>query len=160
MSQLTQTSVIQQLQPVVTVLQEALGDDLVALVLFGSRACGDATPDSDWDVLLLAHNLPERPFPRHRYLQKLLPPPWRTQISLLAKTLAEFETAVPPLFLDIALDGIILYDPDHYAANRLAYLHKLLQTKGLFRRQQGKEMIWLWQSFPGLNWQITWEETA
>lgn len=150
----------QQLQPVVEALQAALGDNLIALILFGSRARGDAAPDSDWDLLLLAHNLPERPFPRHRYLQKLLPLPWRAQISLLAKTIAEFEAAVPPLFLDIALDGIILYDPDNYAANQLAYLKGLLHDKGLFRQQRGKELTWHWQNFPGFDWQIAWKETA
>lgn len=147
-----------QLQPLITALQEALGDNLIALVLFGSRARGDARPDSDWDLLLLARNLPRRPFARHLYLQKILPERWRGQISLLAKTVAEFETAVPPLFLDIALDGILLYDPDNYAANRLGYLKNLLCVKGLLRKQQGKELTWYWQTFPGLNWQIAWEE--
>ncbi len=62
-----------QLQAVVIALREALSDDLIALVLFGSRARGDARPDSDWDLLLIAKNLPERPFARHLYLQKNCP---------------------------------------------------------------------------------------
>jgi uncharacterized protein len=158
MSQLDQHA--RHLQPVVTVLQEALGDDLVALVLFGSRTRGNARPDSDWDLLLIAENLPERPFARHLYLTRKLPPAWRGRISLLAKTVAEFETTVPPLFLDIALDGIILYDPNNYALNHLGYLKRLLQQKGLFRRQRGRELTWHWQDFPGLDWQIAWEEKA
>ncbi|MBK8432567.1 MAG: nucleotidyltransferase domain-containing protein [Chloroflexi bacterium] len=60
----------EQLQPVTSALQEALGDDLVALVLFGSRARGDARPDSDWDLLLIAEGLPERPFARHLALKR------------------------------------------------------------------------------------------
>lgn len=149
-----------QLQAVVIALREALSDDLIALVLFGSRARGDARPDSDWDLLLIAKNLPERPFARHLYLQKKLPAQWRGRISLLAKTVAEFEAAVPPLFLDIALDGIILDDPDNYATNQLDYLKKLLHAKGLFRKQRGKELTWHWQTFPGLDWQIAWEDRA
>jgi predicted nucleotidyltransferase len=145
------------LAPVVEALRQRLGSDLVSLVLFGSRARGDARPDSDWDLLLIARTLSERPFDRHRYLQNSLPDRWRGHISLLAKTVAEFETAVPPLFLDIALDGIILYDPDNYAANRLGYLQKLLHAKGLFRKQQGEELTWHWQAFPGLEWHIAWE---
>ena len=31
----------------------ALGDQLDVLILFGSRARGDASPDSDWDVLAM-----------------------------------------------------------------------------------------------------------
>jgi len=43
-----------ELTPVVSALREGLGDDLVALVLFGSRARGDHYPQSDWDLLLIA----------------------------------------------------------------------------------------------------------
>lgn len=149
-----------QLQPVVAALQEALSDDLIALVLFGSRARGDAQPESDWDLLLIARELPVRAFARHLYLKRSLPAAWRGQVSILAKTVAEFETAIPPLFLDIALDGVILYDPTNYALNRFRYLKRLLQQKGLFRQQQGKELTWHWQNFPGLNWQVAWEEKA
>lgn len=148
----------QQLQPVVTALREALGDDLIALILFGSRARGDARPDSDWDLLLIAENLPDRPFARHLSLTKKLPLAWRSQISLLAKTVAEFETAVPSLFLDIALDGVILYDPNNYALNRFRYLKQLIEKKGLYRNQQDQELTWHWRKFPGLNWQLAWEE--
>ena len=147
-----------QLQPVITALQEALGDNLIALVLFGSRARGDAQPESDWDLLLIAEHLPARTFARHLYLKKSLPPSWCGQISLLAKTPAEFETVIPSLFLDIALDSIILCDQDNYAANHLGYLKQLIQNKGLYRHQQGKELTWHWQKFPGPDWQLAWEE--
>lgn len=151
-------TVVEQLQPVVTALQQALGEKLVALVLFGSRARGDARPDSDWDLLLIAEGLPVRAFARHLYLKKCLPPDWRGQISLLAKTTAEFETAVPALFLDIAVDGITLYDKGGYAQNRLRYLKRLIETKGLYRQQQGRELTWHWRNFPGLDWRLAWEE--
>lgn len=148
----------EQLQPVTSALQEALGDDLVALVLFGSRARGDARPDSDWDLLLIAEGLPERPFARHLALKKVLPPLWRGAIALLTKTPTEFESAVPSLFLDIALDGLILYDKQNYAHNHLHYLRQLLRKKGLSRHQKGREFIWQWQTFPSHNWQLAWRE--
>jgi predicted nucleotidyltransferase len=151
---------IAELQHVIEALQEVLGDNLVALVLFGSRARGDAAPESDWDLLLIARQLPERPFARHLFMQKSLPIDWRGRVSLLAKTVEEFESAVPPLFLDIALDGVILYDPDNYAAARISYLQRLLQAKGLVRQQHGREFAWRWQDFPGLDWRIAWEETT
>lgn len=34
-------------------IQTALGADLDQALLYGSRARGDATPDSDWDVLVV-----------------------------------------------------------------------------------------------------------
>jgi predicted nucleotidyltransferase len=41
------------LAPVLETLRNGLGDDLVAVVLFGSRARGEAGPESDWDLLLI-----------------------------------------------------------------------------------------------------------
>jgi predicted nucleotidyltransferase len=154
----TDPAAVEQLQPVVTALQQALGDNLIALVLFGSRARGDAQPESDWDLLLIAEGLPVRTFARHLSLKASLPPDWRGQISLLAKTTAEFETALPSLFLDIAVDGVILYDKEGYAQNRLRHLKRLIEAKGLYRQQQGRNLTWHWRNFPGLDWQLAWEE--
>lgn len=36
-----------------TLAEEFVGEALDVLVLFGSRARGDATPESDWDVLAM-----------------------------------------------------------------------------------------------------------
>lgn len=58
---------------------------------------------------------------------------WRGRISILAKTSTEFEAHVPALFLDIALDGIILCDTDGYMAKRLAYLERWIRKRGLYR---------------------------
>lgn len=151
----TQTT---DLAPAVTALQQVLGDNLVSLVLFGSRARGDARPESDWDLLLIAKNLPSPFFARHLYLKKILPVGWAGQLSVLAKTVDEFDAGIPALFLDIALDGLILYDPNGYATQRLSYLKKLIQQKGLHHQQQGTDLIWHWQHFPGFNWQLTWNE--
>ena len=61
------------LQQGVIALAEARGDRLVAVVLFGSRARGDATEESDWDLLVIAEGLPLRVFERHLFLRRLLP---------------------------------------------------------------------------------------
>jgi uncharacterized protein len=104
------------LNQLIAALREALGDSLIAVVLYGSRAKGEAHVQSDWDLLLIAENLPEKPLARHFFLKRALPAAYRGAVSLVAKTPVEFESRVPPLFLDIALDGIILYDPKGYAA--------------------------------------------
>lgn len=161
MSQITSTesTTSAQLQPVITALQQALSDQLVALVLFGSRARGNARPDSDWDLLLIARTLPAQTFARHLFVKGLLPVDWRSQLAILAKTPTEFESSLPALVLDIALDGLILYDTDGYMADHLAYVRQLLTTRGLYREQRGRDLVWQWQQFPGYDWQLTWEKS-
>src|SRR6266516_2030325 len=103
-------------------LQAGLGDRLVAAVLFGSRARGDHRPESDWDFLVIANQLLDDPLERLRFLKELLPVGYRGAVAIVARTPEEFEHHVPSLYLDIALDGQILYDPAGYAAQRLCRL--------------------------------------
>ena len=141
----------------VEALERQMGHHLVAVVLFGSRARGEAQEGSDWDLLVLARDLPLRLFQRHRFLKQMLPPADRGRISLLAKTPQEFESSLPALYLDIALDGIVLYDPDGYAREKLAQLRTLINEKGLRREQVGRNLVWQWQEFPGFGWTLEWE---
>lgn len=140
----------------VAALHAGLGDRLVAVVLFGSRARGDARPDSDWDLLVIADGLPEKRFDRHLSLKRLLPPMYRGAISLIARTPAEFEEHLPSLYLDIALDGRILHDPQGYAADRLLSLHRLISHKGLRREQTANGDVWRWDSPARQPWHLEW----
>lgn len=146
------------LDEVVAALKRGLGDRLIAVVLFGSHARGEAEAESDWDLLVLARDLPARVFPRHRFLKQMLPAMWRGSISVLAKTPTEFEASVPALYLDIALDGVILYDPTGYAEEKLAQLRALIREKGLRREQMGRDFAWQWAEFPGFDWSLEWDE--
>lgn len=47
------------LEDVLTRARQLLGDTLVSVVLFGSRARGSSHPDSDFDLLIVAHSLPD-----------------------------------------------------------------------------------------------------
>lgn len=146
------------LSEVVAALKQQLGDDLVAVVLFGSRARGEAGDQSDWDILVLAHNLPSRVMERHRRLKRLLPDAWRGQVSVLAKTPLEFEAHLPALWLDIALDGVVLHDTEGYVTARLAKLKQLMQRHGLIRERVGHDLLWRWKHFPGFNWSLKLEQ--
>ena len=144
------------LEEVVAALKQGLGDNLVAVVLFGSRARGEADEASDWDLLVIAHHLPERIFQRHLWLKGLLPDAWRGQAAILAKTPEEFEARLTSLFLDIALDGIVLYDTGGYVTERLADLKRLIEKQGLRRERMQRDLIWHWERFPGLGWSLEW----
>lgn len=145
------------LAPVVRALQESLGDDLVAVALFGSRARGEAGPESDWDLLLIAHHLPEKPFRRHLHLKALLPEAWRARVSPLAKTPAEFEARLPSVYLDITLDGRLLYDPRGYLQERLTLLRGLMERLGLQRVRENGDLVWRWRGTPPREWSLQWE---
>lgn len=148
---------VPEMTPVIAALEQGLGDELVAIVLFGSRARREADKSSDWDLLLIAEDLPQKPFPRHLHLKQMLPPLWRGKVALVAKTPEEFESYLSDLFLDIALDGVILYDTDDYMAERLGHLRQLIEEQGLRREQRGRELLWRWEEFPGFDWSLEWE---
>ena len=138
-------------------LWQALGDRLIAVVLFGSRARGEATEYSDWDLLVIAEELPEKPLDRHLLLRQWLPATSDGSVSLQAKTPREFESGVPSLYLDIALDGQVLYDPQGYATVRLARLRRLMQRQGLYRERRPAGDLWRWCRPPPRPWRLTWE---
>jgi predicted nucleotidyltransferase len=41
-------------------LEDLYGNQIARVVLFGSRACGDARPDSDYDIAVFLKTLPDR----------------------------------------------------------------------------------------------------
>lgn len=142
---------------VVQALQRALGEQLIAVVLFGSRARGDAHAESDWDLLVIAEKLPEQFFDRHLFLRRLLPTDC-SNASLLARTPQEFESHLPSLYLDIALDGRILYDPQGYAAGKLRALKRTIQKTGLYRERTQDGDIWRWRKEPSDSWTSEWRQ--
>jgi predicted nucleotidyltransferase len=146
-----------QMAQTIAALKQGLGDRLVAVVLFGSRARGEADETSDWDLLLIARHLAPKPFQRHLQLKKMIPAAWRGQTTIMAKTPEEFEAYLPSFFLDIALDGIILYDSGGYMAARLTRLRRLIQAQGLHRERVAGSLVWRWQEFPGFDWSLEWE---
>jgi len=148
------------LGPVIESLHNGLGDNLVAVVLFGSQARGDAGPESDWDLLVIAEGLPGSIWQRQKRLLALLPAKGHPPINLLAYTPAEWFARVTPLALDIALDGIVLYErsPAMFSA-RLMVLRKQLSDLGLERKMLGKgEWLWLWRDRPRRQWRLEWQQ--
>ncbi len=138
-------------------LRAGLGDRLVAVILFGSRARGEASASSDWDMLVIAEGLPKKAFERRALLKLSLPPRYRGAISVLAKTPEEFEAHLPSLYLDIALDGQVLYDRQNYAAEKLTALRRLIQQAGLYRERTPAGDIWRWREEPAAHWALQWE---
>ncbi|MGQ9631113.1 MAG: nucleotidyltransferase domain-containing protein [bacterium] len=133
-----------------------LGGNLVSIVLFGSRARGDAKPKSDYDILIVADNLPANPLARSRFIRKPVAGKFEERLSIIAKTRDEITGSFPPLFLDIGLDGKLLYD-DGFFANRLRRIRDIIESAGLKRVLEGNDYHWEWKNYPKKGWAIDWE---
>ncbi len=70
------------------------------------------------------------------------------RVAVLAKTPEEFSSHLPPLRLDVALDGIVLYDPEGYATDRLTQLRELIRRCGLIRERTGRDLVGVGSTFP------------
>jgi hypothetical protein len=140
-------------------LAAALGESLIGVVLYGSHVRGEAREESDVDLLVIARNLPERRYDRSIFLQRIVrgiedAPPF----SLLGKTPEEFERYFPSLYLDIGLDGIVLFDRDGYTGGKLKRIREIVAEAGLIREMlEGGNMFWTWERKVARPWEITWE---
>jgi len=142
---------------VVDALREHLGSDLVGIVLYGSWARGTARPDSDVDLFVVVHNLPQSRFDRAVHVHRAVIGRFDQRMSILAKEPAEFERFFPSLYLDIGLDGIILYDSQGYIRRMLARIREIIREAGLYRTCRDGELMWLWRRRPARRWAIEWE---
>jgi predicted nucleotidyltransferase len=147
----------QPVKEVVEALREHLGASLRGVVLFGSRARGDARPESDWDLLVVADGLPASLLGRSRMLRDTLPARWCGRAAIIAKTPQEFETEFPAYYLDVGSDGQILYDKDSYLEARLTRIRQRIREAGLQRRRLADGFVWTWQTAPRGPWRIDWD---
>lgn len=145
-------------QEIVDWLKSFLGARLVAVILYGSRARREDRPDSDYDVLVIARDLPDDLVERSRFFQ-----PYRARlglrVDLIAKSPQLFESYLPAVYLDIALDGVVLYDPSGYAQEKLTRLREIIDEAGLYRKAvPGAGFIWKWLDPPPPGkWAVEWD---
>jgi hypothetical protein len=129
-------------------------EDFWGAVLFGSRARGDAGSSSDYDLFLVIDHLPLRPIERQRFL--ITRTGSTRGISIIAKSRQEFEAAFPSLYLDLALDGNMLYDKEGYMTAHLARIRELTTAAGLVRERRPHGFTWKWKRPPRARWRVDW----
>ncbi|MBI4610222.1 MAG: nucleotidyltransferase domain-containing protein [Candidatus Rokubacteria bacterium] len=134
-------------------LHGALGQNLVSVVLFGSVARGDAGPDSDIDLLIIAEEFPPGRFARLRLLEgvdgefereldRLRSLGLRPRLARLLRTRDE-AVRVVPLYLDLVEDARLLHDRDGFFRSVLARLEASLKRLGAERRVSGRTRYWV-----------------
>ncbi len=75
---------------------------------------------------------------------------------LLEALTLEFEAVLSSLYLDIALDGIVLYDCHGYIREKLGYIRRRIKQMGLERQKINEDWFWAWERPPGINWELEW----
>lgn len=146
-------------EPFRTILEAAVdawhaefGARLWSLVLFGSVARGEARPESDIDLLVVADDLPRslrdrrRPFldswVRVRESRGLPTVEW----NLVTKS-PEEAIVHSPLYLDLVLDAVLVLDRENLVADVLSRMRKRMNELGS-RRVHLDGGGWYWDLKP------------
>ncbi|PPJ63838.1 nucleotidyltransferase domain-containing protein [Cuspidothrix issatschenkoi] len=93
-------------------LLETYQDQLIAVILFGSQARGDATPDSDFDVLIILKDLVQatKEIEKIGFFLSPLCLKYSVVISNLFYSLSRFEKEQTMLIQNIKKEGIYFYE--------------------------------------------------
>jgi predicted nucleotidyltransferase len=124
-------------------LLNRFGDDLEAVVLFGSSARGEASELSDLDFFVVVQGLPRELLERRRVVYDALTPvakKFRVSIGVIETDKEELGKTITPLLLNIAHDGVILYDREGNVVSLFERLREALKRAGFvrYRTQDGK----------------------
>ncbi|HCW51631.1 MAG TPA: hypothetical protein DGR79_06155 [Clostridiales bacterium] len=153
--------ILKAFDEVLSVLSEALlghyGDRLVSAAVFGSVARRTPNPESDIDLLVVAHGLPvgrSRRVEEFQAVDEAVEPHLRaleergisTRLSPVFRTPAEVQEG-GPLFLDMTEHVLLLHDRGGFLQRYLDRLRAELEKTGARRlRYKG---AWYWDLGPG-----------
>jgi predicted nucleotidyltransferase len=150
---------LEEYRPVVDALARSYGSRLRTVVLFGSRARGDASLHNDHDVFAVIEDLPPDPLKRTREVRRSLVECLAElpgSVNLRAKTPPEFEADLTPLYLDVCVDGICLFGEKYFLPMR-DKARAALAASGMKRTRLGRSLYWMLPGAGPRNWELTWD---
>lgn len=130
--------------PLISALRKKFGDRFLGLVLFGSQARGETTSSSDVDFLIaLDSTIP---------IQRSLYTWWDEKLNFDRRWSPHFvnlptvQGPVGGLWMEVALDGIVLFEKNRVVSDTLRRL-RLEASSGRARRvvRQGHP-FWVWEN--------------
>jgi len=139
----------------VELVKAHFGDRLVSLCFFGSVVRGEASPDSDIDALVIADGLPRdfgsRIRDTNRIHESLKKRPAYKRLRSEGRSglisdiyLTQDEArSHPPILLDIADHGLIVYDRSQFLAEVLREIREKLKTLGARKVLAKKGYYWV-----------------
>jgi predicted nucleotidyltransferase len=136
-------------------VKEFLGDRLLSICFFGSVVRGEATPESDLDVLVVAEKLPKDLGLRVRETtpihEKLRHSEEYRKLKLNGRSafvsdifLSPDEAkAHPPILLDLTEEAFIAYDKNNFLQSILGDMKERLRELGAMKVKARKGYYWL-----------------
>ena len=91
-------------------LKKLYGDNLCRVILYGSKARGEGTDDSDIDIMVVLKNLGSRAVERKRISEIVWKVCYKYDVLIgeTIKSESEFLNRVTPLMLNVRRDGLVL----------------------------------------------------
>ena len=120
---------------------EQFGGAFIGLLMYGSRARGDAYEGSDTDLLLVVDHTVRIERDLYRLWDAKLP----EDISLTISCVPKRAENAGSLWLECALDAKILYDPKGVLRKRLAEIKELIVSGAFTRRTTHGQGYWIAQ---------------
>ncbi|MCX6089089.1 MAG: HEPN domain-containing protein [Candidatus Atribacteria bacterium] len=110
-------------------------------ILFGSSACGTQTRDSDVDILVVSDEIPpqrQRRSSEIAYIKNTIDITQPLDVVLLTsqECISNFRNH-NPLFLDIAIEGHILFDEGNFLKNLIDETKKYIRERGIEKTENG-----------------------
>ena len=143
-------------------LLQEFGENLLSVVVFGSIARGEETPESDIDLLVVSRSFSESLSDRMDQLVKILIQLEKTEQHKKMRrkginTWIQFHPLNPeeaklhrPIYLDMVEDSIIIYDKDKLIETTLTNLKRKLRELGA-KRIFLKDGSWYWDLKPDIQ---------
>lgn len=117
----------------------SLAPDIIALILYGSHARGEATSASDVDILAVLHR--DKKIVRSLYaeLDELTVPP----VSIMLAHLPAPAEAFGSLWLEVAQDGKVLFDREQQVTVELSRIRREIAAGRYVRRESHGQGYWV-----------------